>query len=191
VAVHQGRTAVYRLFNAADTLIYIGIGKDPRKRWREHAKTKDWWPEVTTREIEWCETREEAEGIESGTIATKRPRYNNHPGMPGRTAGAFPNTQKRAGWTPSEELLDLFAKHNDELQAAGRTRDVIESRLVAIMRAGVTASRISKFTPWRPATMLAMAKEAGIPARVPVPGGYEGQPSPVEIETALRAIGEA
>lgn len=169
MAAHQGRTSVYRFFDADDVFIYVGIATDPHDRWKTHARVQPWWPEVDTREIEWFDTRAEAERTETREIADRRPKYNTHPGMPDRTTPAFAATRKRAGWMPTQELLDLFARHDAELRAAGRTRDAIEAELIEALLAGVTASRIAKFVPWRAPTVLAVAKKAGIPSH-PLPG---------------------
>lgn len=169
MVVHQGRTAVYRLFSDDGVLIYVGIATDPHQRWVQHARTQPWWPEVVTREIEWFGTRAEAEQTETREIANSRPRHNTHPGMPNRTTPALVNTRKRPGWTPTLELLALFAQYDDELRAAGRIRDAIEAQLVQALQTGVTASRIAKFVPWRAPTVLAIAKKAGIPSH-PLPG---------------------
>lgn len=189
--VHQGRTALYRLYNAADELIYVGIAHNPRVRWKQHARVQPWWHEVVTREFEWLDTRADAERLEAELIETRHPKYNGHPGMPALDARAFPRTRKKAGWEPTQRLLDLFKRYDEELLAAGRTRDEIEAHLIEVMWAGVTASRIGKFIPWRGPTVMAIAKKAGIPARVPVPGGYEGQPPWAEIEAALHERGVA
>jgi hypothetical protein len=37
------RTALYRLFDAADDLLYIGVSYDPRDRGYQHVMTKTWW----------------------------------------------------------------------------------------------------------------------------------------------------
>lgn len=172
--IHQGRTAVYQLYDQSGVLLYVGIATDPRSRWEEHSRVQSWWHEVTTREIEWLDTREEAERIETETIATRCPKYNDHPGMPDRTTPAYAHTKKRAGWIAPQGLLGLFARYNDEMQAAGRTRDLIERDLVEVLRTGVTASRIAKFVPWRAPTVLALAKKAGIPSH-PLPGSPAAQ----------------
>src|SRR5690606_28443520 len=36
-------TAVYRIYNAADELLYVGITNDLYVRWTDHKATKPWW----------------------------------------------------------------------------------------------------------------------------------------------------
>ncbi|WP_089106865.1 GIY-YIG nuclease family protein [Streptomyces hyaluromycini] len=73
-----GRTALYRLYDTADTLLYVGIAVDPRSRWAQHARDKrdTWWPQVATREVDWFDTREAAEQAELTAILAERPRHN-------------------------------------------------------------------------------------------------------------------
>jgi hypothetical protein len=70
------RTALYRLFDADDTLLYVGITVDPETRWWNHAKEKSWWPEVANRTVEWFDNRAAAEAAEFTAIVTEDPRYN-------------------------------------------------------------------------------------------------------------------
>jgi hypothetical protein len=69
-------TALYRLFNAATVLIYVGISDSLKVRMRNHADTKPWWPEVASKTIEWYPTWGEAKDAETAAIAEERPLYN-------------------------------------------------------------------------------------------------------------------
>jgi hypothetical protein len=71
-----GRTAVYRLFDAAGDLLYIGSSNNPRIRCYEHASTKRWWPEVALRTEAWLDTRDDALAHEKHAILVESPRYN-------------------------------------------------------------------------------------------------------------------
>jgi predicted GIY-YIG superfamily endonuclease len=70
------RTALYRLYNANDELLYIGIAFNLTQRYNQHRKTKAWWPEVTRKEICWYETRIVADREERMAIIAEHPRYN-------------------------------------------------------------------------------------------------------------------
>jgi len=70
------RTALYRLFNTSDVLLYVGIAFDPKNRWYEHASTKSWWPEVARKEVEWHANRPTALAAERRAIVAERPLYN-------------------------------------------------------------------------------------------------------------------
>lgn len=70
------RTAPYRLYDADDRLLYVGITVNPKARWSAHARDKHWWPEVARKTIEWFETRKSAERIEKIEVEEEGPAYN-------------------------------------------------------------------------------------------------------------------
>lgn len=70
------RTALYRLYDASDQLLYVGIATDPKARWYRHASDKDWWGDVATREVEWFASREEASNAEITAIHKEKPTHN-------------------------------------------------------------------------------------------------------------------
>ena len=70
------RTALYRLFDAADQLLYIGITYKPEARWKAHAATKSWWPNVARKSMEWHDTRPLAEAAEVAAIKAELPVHN-------------------------------------------------------------------------------------------------------------------
>jgi hypothetical protein len=67
---------LYRLWSAADELLYIGITDRGRAREREHARTKPWWPEVHHVTVEPIQTRGELVHREAEAIHRERPKYN-------------------------------------------------------------------------------------------------------------------
>lgn len=69
------RAAVYRLYDAQGTLLYIGSAYDPEKRCRAH-RTKPWWPEVARREDQWFATRRKAYVGEMKAIAVEGAKHN-------------------------------------------------------------------------------------------------------------------
>lgn len=75
----EKRTSLYRLFDAAGTLLYVGIANNPVGRWYAHSSSSDgrnWWPDVATLTIEWFATRAEAVAAESVAMHDEHPRYN-------------------------------------------------------------------------------------------------------------------
>lgn len=70
------RTALYRLYSEVDVLLYIGITAAPRSRWAAHASRSEWWPDVHRKEIQWYESRAEAEIVEIAAIRSQRPVHN-------------------------------------------------------------------------------------------------------------------
>lgn len=69
------RTQLYRHFNAAGELLYVGISINAARRSKEHNKSS-WFGEVSRIEIEWFETRESALKAEISMIRTEKPKYN-------------------------------------------------------------------------------------------------------------------
>lgn len=71
------RTALYRLFDADDRLLYVGITGNPKRRWQQHALYSDeWWPQVASKTVAWLDSRSEAEAAEKRVIQTEGPLYN-------------------------------------------------------------------------------------------------------------------
>jgi len=73
------RTALYRLYDANETLLYVGIAKDPESRWKSHAshpRTSNWWPLVSRKEVEWLQSREDADLAETKAIKIEQPVHN-------------------------------------------------------------------------------------------------------------------
>jgi DNA-binding GntR family transcriptional regulator/predicted GIY-YIG superfamily endonuclease len=71
------RTALYRLYDADDRLLYVGISNDPPYRLQQHAADKAWWHEVDRHTLEWVDSRQEALDAERLAISTEHPRYNH------------------------------------------------------------------------------------------------------------------
>ncbi|MGW4825473.1 hypothetical protein ACWEP4_43020 [Streptomyces sp. NPDC004227] len=76
MAKHPGRTALYRLFDGSGQLLYIGISHKPDVRWGQHSEEKEWWPQVSRRDVEWHPTRAGAERAELAAIAAEKPLHN-------------------------------------------------------------------------------------------------------------------
>lgn len=70
------RTAMYRLFDEAGQLLYVGIAVNPDTRWSTHAREKTWWPQVARRTVEWFDDRPSAEAAEVAAIASEAPQFN-------------------------------------------------------------------------------------------------------------------
>ncbi|MFI7009999.1 GIY-YIG nuclease family protein [Streptomyces sp. NPDC050145] len=70
------RTALYRLYDSAGALLYVGITHDPVARWGSHAATKSWWGDVQRRVLEWHDDRDRAEVAEVEAIRAELPRHN-------------------------------------------------------------------------------------------------------------------
>jgi predicted GIY-YIG superfamily endonuclease len=71
----QGRTALYRLFDEAHRLLYVGISHEPEKRVKAHHGRR-WWKDVVFFRTEWRDTRFDAAEAERDAIKTESPLYN-------------------------------------------------------------------------------------------------------------------
>ncbi|MFE9738848.1 DUF6907 domain-containing protein [Streptomyces sp. NPDC006477] len=73
------QTALYRLYDADDRLLYIGITKNLEQRWTGHRyspTSSKWWPDVVRKAIEWHPTHEAADAAETAAIEAEDPLYN-------------------------------------------------------------------------------------------------------------------
>jgi predicted GIY-YIG superfamily endonuclease len=81
-AIEERRTgsktghSLYRFYNAAGKLLYIGITGNPKTRFADHRKKKLWWPEVAVREICHYPTRTAVLAAERAAIKAERPVHN-------------------------------------------------------------------------------------------------------------------
>jgi hypothetical protein len=69
-------TTLYRFFNGAGDLLYVGITHRGLKRWSEHAEEKSWWLEVSATTTKHFPDRESAVQAETAAIRSENPRYN-------------------------------------------------------------------------------------------------------------------
>lgn len=67
---------LYRLFDDAGVLLYIGVTNEWSRRDGEHARTKPWWGEVTRVERKSFPTRDSVLAAEKHAIRSENPRYN-------------------------------------------------------------------------------------------------------------------
>lgn len=82
--------AVYRMYNAAGDLLYIGCSPDPCGRWQEHSKFKPWGRTVTTISVEWFDSKAEALEAEKAAIQAEAPEWNiHHNAQRKRSIGVF------------------------------------------------------------------------------------------------------
>lgn len=74
----RGQSALYRLYDWADVLLYLGISHQPDERFKQHAGDKPWWHLVARREIVWLDNRDEALKAEAEALVDERPLYNGY-----------------------------------------------------------------------------------------------------------------
>ncbi|MFJ5038009.1 type II toxin-antitoxin system prevent-host-death family antitoxin [Streptomyces parvulus] len=69
-------TALYRLYDGAETLLYVGISYQPEARFEQHRQDKPWWPQVARRELQWFADRPSAAQAEVDAIRDEDPEHN-------------------------------------------------------------------------------------------------------------------
>lgn len=112
------RTALYRFFDGEGQLLYVGITKKLAQRWTYHSKTKPWWPQVDRREVEWHETREDAESAEVEAIRNEDPLHNvthSRRLRPGRPEG-----QSEIDIAASRQFTKLTKAMNEKIALVDR-----------------------------------------------------------------------
>jgi hypothetical protein len=70
------RTALYRYYDRAKRLLYIGISNDALDRWMGHKRQSPWAAKATLMTIQHYPTREAAQFAEARAIILEMPRYN-------------------------------------------------------------------------------------------------------------------
>lgn len=70
---------LYRHFDAAGDLLYVGISLSAIGRLAQHRASADWFDQIAKVEIEQFETRDLALAAEAAAIDTERPRHNKLP----------------------------------------------------------------------------------------------------------------
>lgn len=121
MAKHPGRTALYRLFSAADQLLYVGISHKPDIRWGQHSEEKEWWPQVVRRDVEWHATRAGAERAELAAIADEKPMHN----VVGTPAASLSTTRGKTPSRPIRVDQELWASFGEAAGDQGMDRSAV------------------------------------------------------------------
>lgn len=137
---HYGRTAIYRLYDADERLLYVGITSNTAQRFARHGAIKPWWHSVSRRDVQWIATRYEALAAERSAIFSERPRWNVNRGEQGYRV--IPD-------------------------APGAVKLSPHLAATAEMREGVPPNRLAKSLPWSTETLRALARQAGITRQRP------------------------
>ena len=124
-------TTLYRLFDQAGELLYVGITERGAQRWGEHRKSKEWWVEVATTKTTHYETRADALEAERLAIIKERPKFNQAHGSRRRTSPqAKPKARPIVKTGPTAAQIDEFV-------AAQRAKRVTQGRAPHITDPGV------------------------------------------------------
>lgn len=142
-----GRTALYRLYDETEELLYIGISHNPDLRFGQHSQTKPWWSDVAHREVEWHGTRTEAADAEKAAIESERPRWNLHHAI-----------RPLSG----SDADDLFGAYRQVLEETRQLLPEVRDMAVRELRAGATVGQLAKLTGLTPEWFRRIAREEGV-----------------------------
>jgi hypothetical protein len=70
------RTALYRHFDAAGQLLYVGISNDALRRLLQHKDRAGWYEQIRRVNVEWLPDRAAALSAEAGAIRQEAPLWN-------------------------------------------------------------------------------------------------------------------
>jgi len=103
---------VYRAFDAAGDLLYVGCSNNPERRWAEHRTTSPWWTEQARRfHLSGPYNYDTARRLEREALATEDPKYGMTP-------------ERRSAHTRNANLqrryFDLYLDEGHSSNEAGR-----------------------------------------------------------------------
>lgn len=68
--------SLYRFFDSDECLLYVGITSRGMNRFKQHAKTQSWWPDVVRSTVEHYACRQDARDAELAAIEWEQPLHN-------------------------------------------------------------------------------------------------------------------
>ena len=113
-------TAVYRCYDEAGALIYVGATADLPRRLRSHERTSPWWSHTLRIDITWYGSRAEALDAEAVAIRMERPVWN-HTHLSGWSTTAIARR-----WRPtSAAQVAALDRVSTAVEPTGRTAAVL------------------------------------------------------------------
>ncbi|MFE2353448.1 GIY-YIG nuclease family protein [Streptomyces parvulus] len=113
--VSERQAAVYRLYAADGSLLYIGSSYNPKRRCLDH-HTKPWWAQVDRRADEWHPSKAEAYVAEMAAIAAESPTHNEM-GTPRYVPPAVKAAARRSSRTGELSIAQILSKHGVSRQS--------------------------------------------------------------------------
>lgn len=145
-------TFVYRLFDASDRLLYVGVSSNLGTRFKAHAKDKNWWPDVVRFSLVQHADRVEALAAELAAIRSERPLHNIVGAVAEMTPELITLINARQKWDRWEEQMKA-------------TRTDVEAHIVAALKAGAKVSVVDALSPFTPRHTSGIARRHGIEPR--------------------------
>lgn len=143
----EGKTAVYRLYDASGQLLYVGISIAPERRWSEHAREKLWWHLVAEKRVSWHDGREQALIVEEEVERLEKPRF----GDTHRLGAGWRSSARKEDPTLRQGVADLAEKlrkaiSEGQYQPGDRLpseRKMADLHSVSIAMAGMAMDRLA------------------------------------------------
>lgn len=108
---------VYRAFDSAGRLLYVGCSVSVDARLRQHEASAQWWLYKDKLAVEEFASQDEALAAEAEAIATEHPRWNMTGRSPDHPDGRC-STIQQARWLDYER--DVSARHRSLLAEEAR-----------------------------------------------------------------------
>src|SRR5258707_1324603 len=151
------RTAVYRLYEASDALLYVGVSSNFGRRWKQHAAAQPWWPDVQRLTVDWYPDRPSALSAERVAIKAEVPAHNV------MHAGRHPKPAAE----PTDPHLILVRDTRLAYFAAKQERDesstAMAGAVVAALLAGPQPTQVTEWSPFTATHVRKLARDAGVP----------------------------
>jgi len=118
------RQVLYRMFDADDALLYVGVSMNVAQRFAAHRSDKQWWGDIARITLSHFATRREVLVAEATAIREERPLYNvQHATRVLAAVGATP--------TETAQRIGALADDERELYEASQHRRAVEAELEA------------------------------------------------------------
>lgn len=178
---YPGQT-LYRFFDSAGVLLYVGVTDEVATRWRTHAKTRPWWIQVATITLEHHASRAAVLDAELAAIKAERPLYNVAGTVAGLPASPLPSEY--------EHLLQIrdYLECARRISEIGRATNNLHPELAWLRRKAVEALMAGGWSRSRVAHELAItpSRITGI-LRVKTPVTIRGAGTNAYVE-AIRQV---
>lgn len=152
------RTALYRLYDVNNGLLYVGISANPDVRWGQHSQTKPWWSEVADRKVEWHQMRADAAEAERVAIKAERPVWN---------------LQHAVGEVVDSEAGRLFAEYRNHVEELRILDGPMKEMAVRELKAGASVRQLAEMTGLTDEVFRRIARQEGVERRRPPTVGRE------------------
>jgi transcriptional regulator with XRE-family HTH domain/predicted GIY-YIG superfamily endonuclease len=146
---------LYRMFDADNRLLYVGLTNNPKDRFGSHRSAKHWWSGVATITLETFSTPQELVAAERAAIENEKPLHNILHNQKPRSvnSGEFSHPYRSL---IQKELAARCWRQSDLARASGLHRALI-SKILADRR-----PRLGQMPD--DATIQGIAKGFGLPA---------------------------